>query len=243
MSDDVGFKEALTQLFLKHKITCIIESGTFRGLGSTSTLAQVIEQVGIFKPEFYTIEVDKQIHQEALENLKHYDFIKPLCGLSVSYSDAVRFIKTDEAIIHHQKYPNVYIDDVFTPQKFYMKEIKGKISNMLGEKISIWNRFKRKIGIDNMGDYKGTQNLLIDLLDKYKNEKPLVLLDSAGGIGYLEFLKVMETMQNKPFYLILDDIHHLKHFRSYESIKKDENFTIMALNEDNGWLICSYKMS
>jgi len=43
-------------------------------------------------------------------------------------------------------------------------------------------------------------------------------------------------MKDAPFYLILDDINHIKHFRSYEHIKNDPSFRIIPLNTDAGWV-------
>lgn len=48
------------------------------------------------------------------------------------------------------------------------------------------------------------------------DRKQLIFLDSAGGVGYAEFLEVMsynpEYLNNK--VLMLDDIQHIKHCRS-----------------------------
>jgi hypothetical protein len=59
----------------------------------------------------------------------------------------------------------------------------------------------------------------LDLFCK-NNRKQLLFLDSAGGVGYLEFLSVMdfpkEYLENK--VLMLDDISHIKHKRSVEKL-------------------------
>lgn len=58
------------------------------------------------------------------------------------------------------------------------------------------------------------ENLLLPLIENDKSQ--LIFLDSAGGVGYLEYLKVMslskEQLSKK--VLVLDDIHHVKHYRS-----------------------------
>lgn len=50
------------------------------------------------------------------------------------------------------------------------------------------------------------------------DRKQLIFLDSAGGVGWLEFLYVMslkpEYLENK--ILMLDDISHIKHVRSVQ---------------------------
>jgi predicted O-methyltransferase YrrM len=55
-----------------------------------------------------------------------------------------------------------------------------------------------------------------------KNEtKQLVFLDSAGGVGYLEFIEFMSWPLNirRNKVLLLDDVTHVKHERSVQSLK------------------------
>ena len=77
-------------------------------------------------------------------------------------------------------------DSVY-PKTFYMREI--------GERVLFEN------GLD---------------LFCNNDRKQLIFLDSAGGVGYAEFLKVMsynpEFLNNK--VLMLDDVQHIKHCRS-----------------------------
>ena len=240
MSDDQEFKLVLLQLFKQNNIKVVIESGTFRGMGSTTTLANAIINSEAEIPQFFTIEADEKIHKEAVENLRKYPFVTAHCGLSVSYSEALQFIMHDQAMLQHHQYPEIYIDDIHQPQLFYTKEIQGKISNMLGEKSTWWTKIKNRIPLKFKKSYRGKQNVLMDLLEQYKKDKPLILLDSAGGIGYLEFQKVRQIMGDNAYYLVLDDIHHLKHFRSYAAIKKDASYKIISVNEENGWLICEH---
>ena len=65
------------------------------------------------------------------------------------------------------------------------------------------------------------QVVLENALDVLSNNdrKQLVFLDSAGGVGYAEFLEFMnyESKHNK--ILMLDDINHIKHKRSVEYLE------------------------
>jgi hypothetical protein len=84
-----------------------------------------------------------------------------------------------------------------------------------------------------------------DLLSKYlelhiKNH-PLVVLDSAGGCGWLEFQTTIKTMQTNPFLLLLDDIHHIKHYRSLQYIKNCKKFKIINHSPTDGWVLALYK--
>lgn len=55
----------------------------------------------------------------------------------------------------------------------------------------------------------------LDLFCK-NDRKQLIFLDSAGGVGYAEFIQVMSYDQHflKNKILVLDDIQHIKHCRS-----------------------------
>jgi hypothetical protein len=87
------------------------------------------------------------------------------------------------------------------------------------------------------------QNLLSDILPPMADKNPLILLDSAGGIGFLEFNKVKEIMGDNPYTLVLDDTHHVKHHRSKLSIHQDPNFKIVYNDDVHGRLIAIHKPS
>ena len=62
------------------------------------------------------------------------------------------------------------------------------------------------------------EKLLIKLVNN--NKRQLVFLDSSGGVGYLEFKKFMSIKHLKKKVLMLDDIQHVKHYRSVQELKK-----------------------
>jgi hypothetical protein len=78
-----------------------------------------------------------------------------------------------------------------------------------------------------------------------KNERhQLIFLDSAGGVGYLEYKEVMsygyDNLKNK--VLMLDDITHIKHLRSVNDliekgfnvgISEDKRFAWVSFQEIN----------
>jgi hypothetical protein len=47
-----------------------------------------------------------------------------------------------------------------------------------------------------------------------------VFLDSAGGVGYFEYLTFMNFNNTSNKILMLDDISHIKHKRSVEHLEK-----------------------
>jgi len=233
MGDDDKFISALRNLFSSEKITYLIESGTFLGTGSTRTIAEAFPEDK--KPIcFYTFEVRYQFYKKAKANLEPYDFVKPIWGLSVNRQDAIAFVKQDTVIANHEQYPDVFIDDVENPVNFYLRECEGKMRT---------TRQAIKSFLFNIRPKKGEelqQNLLNILLEKHKKDKPMVILDSAGGTGYLEFLTLMKHMKNENFFLLLDDIHHLKHFRSFREVQENPNFQVLGYDLKVGWCLAKY---
>jgi hypothetical protein len=48
-------------------------------------------------------------------------------------------------------------------------------------------------------------------------------------------------MGNAEYMLLLDDVHHLKHFRSLRDIRINKSFEILALNLEHGWLLARHR--
>jgi predicted O-methyltransferase YrrM len=74
-----------------------------------------------------------------------------------------------------------------------------------------------------------------------KNEsRQLVFLDSAGGVGYLEFLEFMSWPLDvrRQKVLLLDDVKHVKHARSVQSLK-DWGFDV-GVSQDGRFAWCQF---
>jgi len=233
MSAGEDFKKAIGHLFSTEPIEYIFESGTFDGSGSTTTLAKAVQQNRLPVKTFVTAEVDYRLYRKARKNLEAFPFVTPRWGMTVNYEEAKAFIKQDEAILHHDRYPDIFIDDVEDPQGFYLNELSGQLSkhhlrqSWLSRLSQLFEKRKEPF----------TENLFQEHLPAMASGKTLVLLDSAGGVGYLEFQKVQEIMKNKTYFLILDDIHHLKHFRSYAHLQQGNGFRILNDNPAQGWVL------
>jgi|SRR6218665_545313 len=266
MSKDNLFKATLEQLFIDNNINHVIESGTYLGLGSTTLLANAIIKSNKAYPNFITIEADKEIYDRAAVNLEKYKFITPKWGLSVAAAEAKKFIQTDEAILNHEKYPEIFIDYIDNPIQRYTEEMDGQLSKTIYGaplkitlsrvrkvlKINNWKNFgvrlkeyyfpKLKSLLTKTSKASFEENIFERTIDEnIRNTNPLFLLDSAGGIGYFEFQTVNRLMGGNPFFIILDDIHHLKHFRSYRDIcKENSGFTIIEKSLENGWAVARY---
>ncbi|MFM8437860.1 MAG: hypothetical protein ACKOAX_05245 [Candidatus Kapaibacterium sp.] len=233
MSKDSMFKATLDWLFSENDIDLVVECGTYLGIGSTTSMAEAILSSGKPHPHFITIEADELIYNEAVENLKRYPFISPVWGLSVDCVAARDFILQDDAIRHHEKYPDVFIDYVNNPVETYIEEIEGQLSKTLQKNVSYDVESKRLHDGRRFRD-----NVLGSISERLANATPLFLLDSAGGIGYFEFQTVRRMMNGRKHFIILDDIHHLKHFRSYRDVSdEDGGYRIVNESLENGWAV------
>ncbi len=235
MVDNPHLKDSIRKLVEENRIDVVVETGTHDGIGSTKMLAEAY--AGTFKPRFfYTCELSFSKYKKACKNLKRYPFVKCLWGRTVKLAEAIEFIKTDEALQHHEKYPDVFIDQPDDPASFYIKECQ---SGFFSRKKAFLKYLDPRYGFMRITRYQG-EDLLRRLLHRHQGDRPLILLDSAGGIGYLEFKIVKEIMRGHVFWLLLDDIHHLKHFRSFSEIQSDPSFQIIAHDSINGWVLSKY---
>lgn len=230
MSKDQFFQSTLKELFAGNQINYVIESGTWLGTGSTRTLAKSFPAD---RPPraYYTIEGNLTFHAIARLNLLKWPFVKPVWGDTVDKEAALAFIRQDEALHHHEKYPEVFIDTLDDPVSFYTNEVEGKLGK--NWVISLVDWFGNKC-------LTRKENLLQTLLLRHRDDKPLVLLDSAGGIGWLEYQTVRDSMENRPYWLVLDDIHHLKHFRSFSDVQARTDFRLIAHSLADGWMIAEH---
>ncbi len=246
---DPKFAEALEQHLLPAQIDTIIETGTFTGQGSTKTLAEFFQRSRPPKA-FTTIEVNFAFFQSAKVNLRPYGFVDCRWGETINQADALRFVRNDEAILNHRAYNDIWIDDIDDPVAFYTAELQGR---MLGQRPkTVYRRARHfakeglrravaRYGIGNFDFLWDGSDLLFRFCAIHKEHKPLIVLDSAGGIGYLEFQTVLKVMGNSEYFILLDDIHHLKHFRSARDIKTDKSFEILGLEQHHGWMLAHHR--
>jgi hypothetical protein len=236
MSKDDMFQSTLNWLFEKNPVDLVVECGTYVGLGSTTSLAQAIINSKKPAPLFITMEADEIIYNEASLNLRRFPFIIPVWGLSVASEAAKDFLRNDEALLHPERYPDVFTDHMVDPVGNYINEIEGQLSKTLQVSTDYKLDVKRLLE-----GRRFQENVLGLIFDNINFTLPVFLLDSAGGIGYFEFQTVQRLMNGRPHFLILDDIHHVKHFRSYRDIADPKNgYIIINESMPNGWVIACY---
>lgn len=234
MVSDSRLHNLLSQLCQSVPITHVLETGTNIGLGSTAFIAKIFIGLSRAPQMFVTIEANHWCWRRAKKNLISFPFVTPFWGLSVSLRDALRFVKCDPVLQNHQDYPDIFIDDVDNPILFYTRELHGRLGGSTRHRISIVREF-----VDRYCSYAG-ENLLSQWLTRFRSQTPLIVLDSAGGVGYLEFNTVRQQMHDRPYFLLLDDIHHLKHFRSYRDVCNSDGFEVLGENRDSGWALAKY---
>jgi len=224
MTDDPVLREQLAGLIRRHRIDVAIETGTFLGLGSTRFVAEAMQQVGSPK-RLVTAEVNFANWCRAKANLRPYPFVDCRWGLSVGLDRALAFLQNDEMLLNHERYPDIYIDNVSSPVTAYSRELLGQAEELERMPLSTTGGASEFNGKDYL--YDG-EDLLARLLETHADHTPLIVLDSAGGIGLLEFKIVLEQMARKRFAVLLDDTHHIKHWRSLQHIRETAGFRIIA---------------
>jgi hypothetical protein len=233
MHDSPSLRGLLRNVITSDRIAHVVETGTHEGLGSTRFLAESFPADA--EPQsFVTIEASWQHWRRARRNLRRFPFVRPLWGHTLDVRSAIAFVERDEYIQEHERFPDVFIDDVEDPVGFYAREIRGELA---GRPRGLRRRVL--FVIDRWLHYGGERLLTRSLLS-VRDANPLVLLDSAGGTGWLEFNAVRETMGDRPYVLLLDDVHHVKHFRSLAHVRHDPLFEILGLDERHGWMLARH---
>jgi hypothetical protein len=236
MVQDDEFKTQLLDVIQKKEITHFLETGTFNGLGSTTMVSEAILQSGVTPEVFYTLERDPYFFEQARTNLARFPFVKPVCGLSVDEKEAICFLENDDFLANHEKYSDIFIDDLKDPIGFYIREVRGNLSGMNKPRQGPFGWMRNLFSAP---ERRPETNLLEKLAAHIATYEPLILLDSAGGIGYLEFQIVMKVMKDKPFTLVLDDTHHIKHWRSRRDVLASDAFTVIYDSDKHGRTIAS----
>lgn len=237
MLPDVEFTEVLKGIIKNENIQFVFESGTYLGTGSTETLANLFIKNNKIPSKFVTVEANIDYYKIAKKNLAKYSFIQPVFGSSVDYLEAVKFLVNDDIFNHLEKYDNIYIDHLSNPQHGYLKEIMAGVFQDEIEKAS-QKKPKNFFSSTKKSTIEFKNNMLAEFCSGLPNETALIVLDSAAGIGFYEFKQVKHLMGNNNYFLILDDIQHLKHFRSKEYIEAHPGeYKLISLNKDAGWLV------
>lgn len=201
------FEHFLRDIIKKTKPRFIVETGTYLGQGTTRILSSALKENHLESARFYSIECNPEHHRQALVNL--------------NTSGLLRFVR----LLHGVSVPRSLLPDANAIRKETIENARNDIFVDHHEEKRIQLYF-------NETNYP---HLPDDLLGRCLREcdgKPdLLLLDSAGHMGHVEFNYVLKLLRG-PCYIALDDIRHVKHARSVEQMKKDPRFEILAVTEE-----------
>lgn len=205
-----NLEEVLGRLFLEWPPFRILETGTFLGRGSTTSLWRAAKQSGVGF-ELHTIECNPHHHLLAAEYFAQQGMkeVTGHQGLSIAREE----IPSDQDIKKVHQYLPADIKRDHEPD------------------VAFWR-------YSNETDHSGPSGLLTELFPLLMPS--VVLLDSGGHLGLKEFMLVRDlaVQTNHPgFLLILDDIRHVKHYRSWQIVKNDPHFRVLEerLDENFGW--------
>jgi hypothetical protein len=202
MSSTGEFASELTKLIADNGITKVIETGTYLGQGTTKA---VLDGMALHKKPFHfiSIEVNPSFADQARKNTGKVLGFDIWNGLSIP-KGIDNVLSTD--VTDESYYPNYIVVDHQPKNRaeLYRKEV----------------------------DYKVPDELLKKAVDFMDGKPELVILDSAGHLGWAEFFHLL-ALVNHPFILALDDTRHVKHFQSMETIRKQpEIFEILFETSD-----------
>jgi hypothetical protein len=190
-------KVRIKDLIIEETITQVIETGTYKGTGTTRAVLDGMMAHG-FEYEFISIEVNPQYASEATINNIHAKGLTILNGLSVGRPDLptdTTFNVPDHIIVDH---------DPAMRSKLYKKEVQFNVPD----------------------------RMLAYAIQKMGGKPEMVILDSAGHMGFIEFKYLMDRVGDHSFYLVLDDIGHVKHYNSYQYVlSHPEQFEVLWESE------------
>lgn len=206
----------LRELILARRLRKVVETGTFRGCGTSSILAGALAETG-GDVEMHTIEVNPKNHRAARRHFqakgwlrgsgwipwRKQGFLRAWCGLSLARSE----LPSPQAI----------------RSRCQEAEKKGLYVDFAEDRRE--EDYSRETG------FRGKEDLLRKCLALVGQRPDLVLLDSAGHVGWEEFLIFCKEVKG-PCWLVLDDVFHVKHAASLEAMQKDPRFRIHRLERE-----------
>lgn len=185
------YKLFIDDIIKRYGIESIVETGAYDGMGSSQLLAST----GL---PFDTIECHGMNFIAAKVNLEKFRNARVHHAYSLKLNEMLEFIKQDDWTNNPDEMIKLGVKfDHENPRWYYTHELNDVVSKPPQE------------------------NVLMSLITN--PERQLVFLDSSGGVGLLEFEKVKELPKEilKEKLIMLDDINHIKHYRSLQWMKQN----------------------
>lgn len=208
ISQQSSFSKELRNIIKKIKPKKIIETGTYLGTGTTSIIANAIHENKLKDCSFYSIEVNPEYHKKAFENLKKNNLLPHvtlLNGLSVPRKILPSLEEIEQKCVKNISFKNIFVDHE--------------------EEMRTTNYYKET-------NFKNVPDDIISICLEYCSYVPdLILLDSAGHMGNVEFNYIIKKLK-KNCIIALDDIYHIKHHQSFLQILADKRFEVIVSSKE-----------
>jgi hypothetical protein len=215
MSTQNQFGQSLRRLFAANRPMHLIETGTYRGTGSTMLIAEALAAAGLDDATFYSIEVNAQNFARAKQHLADRGYnVRVLHGLSVPRS----------LLPSRQQIEALYVRSVEADGVFVDHQPGSRAALYFGET-----------------DFPDVPEDLLGVCLKEMDYSPdFVLLDSGGHMGNVEFNYVLPLLKSSCI-IALDDINHVKHYRSLQQILADDRFELIERSDEKfGWCLTRF---
>ena len=213
VSADSEFAMNLWMLITKHGIRKVIETGTYLGTGTTAVIASALDDlienkvVAVEDVTFITIEAKKEHADIAEDNLRKsgFDaFTTVLRGLSIPED----LLPTPQAI---KEWTVDAVKDLPIVADHHESD---RVYRYYSETANVQHD-------DQLGFALGKMNYRPDF----------VLLDSAGHVGLAEWEYLTDNLKG-PCFIALDDVFHIKHYRSFQRMTEDSRYDIRYLSRE-----------
>jgi len=217
VGEETEFYRTLEQLIQLVRPLTIIETGTYLGRGSTAAICRGLAKLPEIRCAFYTIEVNARHYGQALANLAekgHLPRVKPLHGLSLPRA----LLPSKEAIrmatVDAPAHADIFVD--------FDEDIRADVY------------FQETNHADCPDDLLGL------CLAACAGRPDILLLDSAGHLGFVEFQYVLSKLKG-PCFFALDDTLHVKHYESLLLVRRDPRFQILKESSERfGFCIAKF---
>jgi hypothetical protein len=200
------FARSVRDVFKRFTPRKIVETGTYLGNGTTMIIAKSLREFGIDDARFISIEINPRNIAKAEQNLSR-------AGLSLAIWNGLsvpREMLPTRQQIERDLVNNVLAEDLI-------------VDHEEADRATLYHRET---------DFPDLPDDLLGLaLAEFENRPDFLLLDSGGHMGFVEFEYAISKLRG-PCLVALDDIHHVKHFRSFQKITSDLRFTLIAVSEE-----------
>lgn len=203
VGEETEFSRAIEQLIVLVRPLTIIETGSYLGLGTTLAICRGLTALPQVRCAFHSIEINVRNYAQALTNLAergHLPMVQVLNGLSLPRILLPSREAIRRAVVDEPPHGDIFVD--------FPEDVRADAY------------FQETNRADCPDD-------LLDLCLRSCGYRPdILLLDSAGHLGHIEFQYVLAKLRG-PCFFALDDTLHVKHYESLLHMRRDPRFQIL----------------